>query len=1665
MNRRWIWTGLLCLVLTGLAAEPFSVLRMTDSEIILQFTMPEYKLTEVNSDGETWTRIDCPDALPSGAEGHPETWLFSQTVGLPVNGEMTVEVVSEQHRAVRNIRLVPMKGDSESPDEGIGNPDPRAYSSQRMTPSELTVVGESAFLRDRRFASLSLNAFQYTPAAKTLRVTTSAVIRVSISGDKTAARAIPAWGNPMDAAGDSFCINDRFARYWRKAVEPSNETPAYSRGLVDEIDLEVREEGIYKVTYVALADSMVAWTGSLGCQFSFDLTTLDPRYFELQDINGPVPIRFVGEADGVFNTQDYFEFYGDRHYGDEGYQDDITDINVYRLIYDPGHLGARMAVENGGLEVNDATQYVVPVAYQFPIHLENQVIYAKLGYGLEREDLYFWSSIMSPNLEIVPFQLEYPYESTSRFYDAKVVLYGSTHYQPPEYPADIYDHHASVRINAGLVGDKWWYYQSQCDFINNGHLLNSQLVHGANQLYISLPGDTGYGDLESVWFDYLEMTYWRQYKTDKDEMAFTKPQDLNPRLFQYELDNFSTPDVSLYKIGASYIVNSQVQPFTLDGQGPFKVVFQDYTLSDDTRYYAVTEAKKKAPLHMRANLPSSLKSPTNYANYLILTNGELARCDATQQYKAFWEQKGPELYGHPVTVEVVDVQDIYDEFSYGIAATEAIRDFLTYAYNNWNNAAQTGSSELTHVLLLGDGTRDYRYQSTTTPYNIIPVHMVKTEKLGATPSDSWYACVVGDDPVADLAIGRLNVWNSEQILQSQEKLQDYLDNPQFEELWQGRVVISAGGNSNDVTDTFSQQGEILRRKWIPEDYDLTRVYCTTQTVPPEYFGRNATLKDAINGGLSFLIFLGHGGGQIWSDYDLFHWRDVPSLANAQYPFVVSMACYCGAFESQGATSLGEALVMEPGKGAIAHVGFTGLGYLALDPVFADYLTEAMYRLDMHNTGDIITFTKAKLFTTYSGSGSRALTQSAELSGDPMVRLWFPTRKTQVAIADDTPLQGDVVHVTATFPDYVDQAKVVVTDGDEVTINTPIYLSVGGTLLDYDFPITTAVSSPGLYFVKVFGYGEDFETTGMATYAIGVSSVTDITLDPEAPTSVDSVRISARIADNSPINSVNLVWQYTSTINDTLGYVIPMTYSTADAKYYATSLIPPMMAGRYIYYYFRIVNASDVTVNSSVYNYFVTGADLKILDMKIAQVGSTPALRVQLQNAGTSGSPAFNVKCYKVQSDSARIVLVGSAIASALDQMTQEFVYIPLTTLHGTTRLRVIINPDHQFPEYTYDNNFRDGYFDLNLFATGAQTLQMTSIDGNVVCEIPPVFPPGSILYLNDAGDCTPATQPGISGVTMAMPDGDGAVRISPAYEVGALNTALLADTLGALPQNGRMRIKMHFVSPGEDKLDEVSLYRWNAQYRKWIYQGRNIAADSTWLILDITRLGTYALFVNSDHSAPTIDANVESQEFTHGGYIAGNGIISLVFTDTDGIDIIDHAPQLFLDGRTLSREEYTLAAGTVDLIQTPIKYQLDLDQGEYTLLVGCTDVNGNYNERSIRFKVNTTFDVINLANYPNPIVTQTIEPVNEGRTRFTYVLTDNADNVTLKIYTVSGRLVRTFKHLPSAVGYHEYPRTLYGWDCTDDDGMPLANGAYFYRLSATRDGKKIERTQKMAILK
>ena len=92
-----------------------------------------------------------------------------------------------------------------------------------------------------------------------------------------------------------------------------------------------------------------------------------------------------------------------------------------------------------------------------------------------------------------------------------------------------------------------------------------------------------------------------------------------------------------------------------------------------------------------------------------------------------------------------------------------------------------------------------------------------------------------------------------------------------------------------------------------------------------------------------------------------------------------------------------------------------------------------------------------------------------------------------------------------------------------------------------------------------------------------------------------------------------------------------------------------------------------------------------------------------------------------------------------------------------------------------------------------------------------------------------------------------------------------------------------------------------------------------------------------------------------------------------------------------------------------------------------------------------------LANYPNPFNPETWIP---------YQLSEPAE-VTVSIYSVDGKLVRTLElgQMPAGA-YSDKDRAAY-WDGQNAQGEPVASGVYFYTLQAG----EFSATRKMVIRK
>lgn len=1664
--RPYIFVIAMLSLFTGLWGSGISLGSESADELIVNFELPNYNIGHVQNKHGAWQMIETDFGSVDAREGFPLLRVFSEAVAIPVDGDIRIQILDSKSTTLRNIRLYPAEkmvlNDWDVDYEFYQ--DPKVYHSNELYPQIIVEKGDAAFIGDRRFIPLRIHPFQYRPLSEELVVTSQLKIRIEILGTKTDSKNWQFSTNPIDPASDAFFLNNASSKRWRleRLRDNSYQAPKNSSSLVNAIQFLVDKDGIYKVDKAFLQAVINMETDSLQVNMAWDLNTVDPRRLELTDRYGSVPVHFVGEEDGRFNSGDYFEFYGRRHAGDVGYMDDFTQENVYSL-YLKDSLGARMAVENGGLIESNSANFIAPDAYEETIHFEQQNVYDKLGRGwfqaqdFYKEDNWFWKRISAPNLDIVPFELQYPIDSTIRTASAKVALHGLT-YAESLTPSQ-WDHEASVRINQGMVNTHTWRGQTEKVFVNENPIPNTFLRHGTNNVYISLSGNSVMGDREQILLDWFEVKYWREYKTSQDRIKFTKPSNRPAKLYQFTLHGFSSGDVSVYKIGSSVFNNLQIESFDLSGMAPWTVTMQDSVASTAIEYYACTESQKMQPKMARLDLPSDLKNPGNQADIIIVSRQDLIRSEGADRIKALYEDKG-------YSVMMVDYQDIFDEFNSGIRSAQSIKDFLKYVYNNW------AEPQITHVLLLGEGTDDERDSSPSRQYALIPVRKVWTYKHGATASDNWYACIVGDDTVPDISIARIGVWKAEQIPAVAQKMENYHNLPNTNQLWNSHLTFTSGGKITDSQDIFSMQSENIKRRTVPDEYRVTRVYTSAQS-NPEYFGGTFALKDAINSGTQYVQFMGHGGGRIWADYNLFNFNDVATLNNRSFPIFLSLACYASAFDTNGAASISEALIMQADKGSVATLGFSGLGYLYQDEDWGLAFSEALFKHDFPTVGEALQYALARYYTTTTTNDARhALTHGCVYLGDPTIYNRKPKPGVSVSAQNHQLNFGDTLRVNAVFPTQVTAARLYIMKANEKIVNIPYDLPVvnGNFNATYVIPDGTESYARTIY---VAGYSPLAEYAGRSEFGVGRPAVFHLDVSPAAPCWMDSVSFRARAFSTSPV--VSMTCKATSQTNNPTWIDLPMQLEDAATNTWVTSeKFPPLGTGRELYFKY-VLQTAEGSFESFQKSIVFAGPDLALKDLKLEQENGEFFLKVLVTNMGDAASIATDMRLY-VRINGSSLTLFSTQSLPPFEVQEQRWESIPLAGLSpGNIYFEARVNSSNAFPEwdtYTNVNNYINTTLPFNYHNVDSAGLIIPSVDGNASCEIPPDLVPAgsnSIFYVNSLGYLEPNDQPDAYPVLLRSSDTSSSLDSSLAYEIKTMDEALV-DSTGTFLGGKRIKLTFYYSANDPDTQTQETensykVYRWAASGRKWILQGGNISTSDDKVVFEVRRHGIYTIFRNRDLIRPTIDVNVQDQEFTIGGYVSGKGTISLLLSDGNGIDVFDDEIKLYLNGTPVPKEEYVISVNLENINRIPVKYQLNLRKGNYTLVADCRDVNGNFNTRAIQFMVNETFGITRIGNYPNPVLGRAEDPKNDGRTRFTYVLTDDADKVTIKIYTVAGRLVKTFDNLPAGVGYHEYPRTLYGWDCKDEAGFPLANGAYFYKIIAKKGSKTIEKTRKMAILK
>lgn len=908
----------------------------TDEAIILELTSGDLRVEQIELDGQQYQRLIIPDTVSSASPGDPELPILGALLGVPTTNGLTLSVLEAERDTLSGFRLPPapgldVKGNNliTSDIQTIYAPNQAIYSKNAFYPANPAKIGFTGFMRDQPLAQIQFSPIQYNPLSGQIRYYRRLVVRVGFLDIAQSLREVKMDHPTFEALLRQTLLN--YASLSRPPEEPVTTLPAnpvtVPKTTTPALKLGVVEAGLYTLTYDDLTSA------------GWDLSNLDPRHIQLYHQGNEIPLYLPGENDGIFQPTDRIFFYG------SAIDSPYTAKNIYWLTVGNAP-GRRMRLRDGAPSgtAQTATHFLTTLHAE-----ENSEYWVTMPDG-EGQDHWFWGQkFNAPETRNYTLPLNH-ISSAVTTATLRVNLKGHT-----EIAALSPDHHTELRINGTGIDDQTW--DGFNVYTHTVAFPQTLLQNGNNTLRLKGVGDTG-AVVDQFFLNWIELDYWDTYVAEAGQLRFGPPAT---GTFEFEITGFSADQIAVFDISEPdnpvRLTNVMVTP----NGGSFRAEFED-TAQADSRYLALASDAYQTPTSIQADASSAWQAPDHGADYLIITHRDfLTHALRLADHRA----------AQGLRTATIDVEDLYDEFSYGLSTPQAIRDFLSYAYQNWQPPAPT------FVVLLGGATYDYKDHFNLPRKTYMPTQIIETDLLGQTPSDNWFVQISGDDVLPDIFIGRLPAQSEIEAGQMVDKLIGYDQMPP-DDSWNTNVLLVA----DDDAPIFEQISELIAAQ-LPYYYAPNPVY--VGHYPPG--DPTGDIVTAINSGSLLVNYTGHGNVNhwgTWSSGNIFTAADAGSLANTnKFPVMTIANCLNGNFASDQ-PSMAEILLYGADRGAVGVWAATSLGYPSGHRVLVGEFYRSIFLFDQYALGAATT--QAKVATYAQSSIWGELVETFVLFGDPATQL-------------------------------------------------------------------------------------------------------------------------------------------------------------------------------------------------------------------------------------------------------------------------------------------------------------------------------------------------------------------------------------------------------------------------------------------------------------------------------------------------------------------------------------------------------------------------------------------------------------------------------------------------------------------------------------------------------
>ncbi len=959
----------LCSVLT--AQEDFRIISSSQNSIIVEFTPIYIDTSLIKSNFENFRNTIFKNAnFIDDSIGMPQFPVRIFNFGVPNEFGNNIRVLSSNYKILKgNIRPIPDVKKTNGFSQFVYS---KSKNYNNFKDRELVTFGEFGKVRELDVQEINVNPVQFDVNNNEIKFFTKIIFQVDFSTNNRKKNS------KVSEISSNLVINKEESKYWgeeQKLGKKSAQQSVLAEG--NWYRFEAPIEGIYKIDKAYLSE------------LGIPVSSIDPKTIKIYNNGGynlswevtqnrPADLTenaiFVsGEQDGSFGDSDYILFYGrgvdfwefnsisnkiirNKHF--------YSKKNYYWLTYG-GESGKRMSAQASNT-LNATLQQNSTIAYKFKDDDNQNLISSGLLY----------------------IDDDYTNSVKSKTYTNML----------NELIADSVINYTFQFVNGSTVGNVLTIEE------NNNRIFSKTLAGSASYLQEyrygtltrnitsykgSLPSDRSVLKFtfnpskisDKGHLDFLEIEYYKRLNAVDGELLFYS--NMSDNVIQYTVNGFEGSDIKLFNI-TDFSTPNIINPNITGGSF---VVNTLENSSSRSKYFAVHSNKYRKPAKGIKIENSNIRGFSPGAKYVVITPKDfLEQAERLKNYRTtHWQ--------FPTTSKVVTIDQLYNEFSGGLLDPTAIRDFLKYAYENWEIKPE-------YILLFGDGDFDY-FNVEGKGKNFIPTFQ-KAESLfeiDSYPYDDYYCRISGNDSKADLAIGRLSVTTIQEAKIVVDKIINY-ETQLNKGLWRNRITLLAddglaGFNGSYVEDdgnTHTRQSEDLSINYIPQNFDRNKMYLSNYQTINTGLGRrkpdcNLEVINSINNGTLIFNYIGHGNPDVWAHEIVFDRSiSIPQLRNKELFFLTAATCDFGKYDDPNLQSATEEMILMDGAGMIG-------GLSAVRPVFSSSnadLNNDFYSF-MLGTTDSLGFPPpiGDAYFKLKAKRSNSNDEKFHLFCDPMLRLNIP----------------------------------------------------------------------------------------------------------------------------------------------------------------------------------------------------------------------------------------------------------------------------------------------------------------------------------------------------------------------------------------------------------------------------------------------------------------------------------------------------------------------------------------------------------------------------------------------------------------------------------------------------------------------------------------------------